>query len=93
MQHHAAHVGVVEIEHVAHLAVGERRIGEAELELAAEHRRLRLRIQRLQHGSSFPTVGCRLPASAQPIQSSTPRRASERRGRQIGKLCGREMTA
>ena len=26
MQHHAAHMGVVEIEHVAHLAIGKRRI-------------------------------------------------------------------
>jgi len=41
MQHHAAHMGVVEIEQVAHLAVGERRIEKPELEAAAEHGRLR----------------------------------------------------
>ncbi len=49
MQHDAAHVGVVEIEHVAHLAVGERRFDQAELETVPEHRRLRLAVQRLQH--------------------------------------------
>ena len=30
VQHHAAHVGVVEIEHVSHLAVGERRVEQPE---------------------------------------------------------------
>ena len=41
MQHHAAHVGVVIVEDVAHLAVGERRIEQTELQLAAENGRLR----------------------------------------------------
>jgi len=40
VQHHAAHVGVIVVEHVAHLAVGQRRVEEAELEAAAEHGRL-----------------------------------------------------
>ena len=77
VQHHAAHVGVVVVEHVAHLAVGERRVEQAELELAAEHGRLRLADGLLQHAEQRRrSVRGRLPASAQPIQSSRPRRAS-----------------
>ena len=49
MQHHAAHVGVVEIEHVPHLAVGERRVAQAEPQLAPEHGRLRAAADLLQH--------------------------------------------
>ena len=49
MQHDAAHVGVVVVEHVAHLAVGERRVEQAELELAPEHGRGGLAGGFLQH--------------------------------------------
>ena len=41
MQYDAAHMGVVEIEHVAHLAVGKRRIKAPEPEVMSDHRRLR----------------------------------------------------
>ena len=54
MEHDAAHVGVVEIEDVAHLAVGERRIEEAEPQVAAaEHARLRSPARLLEHGDEL----------------------------------------
>ena len=49
MQHHAAHVGIVEIQHMPHLPVGERRIAQAEPQLAPEHGRLRPAAHLLQH--------------------------------------------
>ena len=49
MQHHPAHVGVVEIQHMTHLAVGERRVAQAEPQLAPEHGRLRAATDLLQH--------------------------------------------
>ena len=49
MQHDAAHMGIVEIEHVPHLTVGERRFGQAELQSVTEHCRVWLRIQCRQH--------------------------------------------
>ena len=49
MQHDAAHMSVVEIEDMPHLAVGERRFGEAELEPASEHARLRTAADLLEH--------------------------------------------
>ena len=77
MQHHAAHVGVVVVQHMAHLAVGERRIEQSEFELASEHGCGRLAGGFLQHArASVVMVRWPEPASAQPIQSSTPRRAS-----------------
>ena len=82
MQHDAAHVGVVEIEHVAHLAVGERRFGDAELELVAEHRRLRLRVQRLQHRQQL--ADRRMPAAgeraADPVEHAAARLVHGRLG-------------
>ena len=53
MEHDAAHVGVVEIEDVPHLAVGERRIEIAEPLVAAEHARLRSPARLLEHGDEL----------------------------------------
>jgi hypothetical protein len=53
MQHDAAHVGVVIVEHVTHLAVGERGLHQPELALAAKHARLRLAADRSEHGQKL----------------------------------------
>ena len=77
MQDHAAEMRVVEVEHVAHLAVRDRRIQQAELASALpQHGGHRHGAELLEVVSSMVTVGCVLPASAHPIQSSTARFAS-----------------
>ncbi len=53
MEHDAAHVGVVEVEDVPHLAVGERRIEIAEPQIAAEHAGLRPSARLLEHGDEL----------------------------------------
>ena len=63
VKHDAAHVGVVIVEHVAHLAVGERRLHQAELALAAQHRRLRLTADRGEHSEEL--VDGRVSAAGQ----------------------------
>ena len=75
MQHHAAHVGVVVVEHMAGLAVGERRLHETELHAAPEHRRLRLAAQLLQHRQELaerrmPGAGER---AAEPVEHAAAR--------------------
>ena len=83
VQHHAAHVGVVVVEHVAHLAVGERRVEQAELELAAEHGRLRLAGGFLQHAEQRrdgAVAGARQRA-ADPVEHAAPRLALRRGAR------------
>ena len=82
MQHHAAHMGVVVVEHVAHLAVGERRVEQTELQAAAEHGRLRLARNLLQHRKQrgdglMPAAGER---AADPIEHAAPRLADRGRG-------------
>jgi hypothetical protein len=57
MEHDAAHVGVVEVEDVPHLAVGERRIKEAEAKVAAEHAGLRAPACLLEHGDELRNGG------------------------------------
>ncbi len=57
MEHHATHVGVVEIEDVSHLAVGERRIEIAEPQIAAEHAGLRSPARLLEHGDELRHSG------------------------------------
>ena len=49
VQHDTAHMGVVIVEHMPHLAVGGCGLDEPELELAAENGGLRLAADRLQH--------------------------------------------
>ena len=75
MQHDAGHVGVVEIEHVAGLAVGERRFHEAELHSASEHGRLRLAAQLLQNRHELAER--RMPAAgeraAEPVEHAPAR--------------------
>jgi hypothetical protein len=53
MQHDAAHMGVVEIEHVPHLSIDERGFGQAELQPVRKHGRVRLCVQRRQHRQQF----------------------------------------
>ena len=94
MQHDAAHVGVVEIQHMPHLAVGKRRIEPTELEATAEHGRLRRAAGLLQHREErvdrlVPAAGER---AADPIEHAAPGFAP-RRGRKIGKPRRREMPA
>ena len=92
MQHDAAHMGVVEVEHVAHLAVGERCLGQAELQLVAEHRRLRLRVQHLQHrqAASRPSdAGCRRARSrSSRARHGAPRAPPPRAGPRNGSAPG-----
>ena len=89
MQHHAAHMGVVEVQHVTHLAVGERRIEQAELELAPEHGCRGLPEVFLQHAEQCRDGAVPEPASAHPIQSSTPRRASRFAAAEVAELVRR----
>jgi hypothetical protein len=69
MKHHAAHVRVVVIQQVAGLTIGERRVEQPQLEIAAEHRRLRPAPRFLQHAHQlvqrrmFAAPRARSPAS------------------------------
>ncbi len=94
MQNDAAHMGIVEIKHVAHLAVGERRIEQPELEASAKHGCLWPAAGLLQYAKEridglVPAAGER---AANPVEHATTGLALRRR-REVGKLRRREMGA
>ena len=94
MQHDAAHMRIVVIEHVSHLAVGQRRIGKAEPQFAAEHGGLRTAGNLLQHreqrGDGFvPAAGQR---AADPIEHAAARLMLRSRA-EIAELRGRQIAA
>ena len=94
MQHDAAHVRIVVIEHVSHLAVGQRRIGKAEPQFAAEDGGLRFAGNLLQHrqqrGDGFvPAAGER---AADPIEHAAARLVL-RRSAEIAELRRRQIAA
>src|SRR5262252_3157829 len=87
-------MGVIEIKHMAHLAVGEGRIEQPESEVPAEHRRLRPTAGLLQDGEEcidglVPAAGER---TANPVEHTTTSLALRRR-RQVGKPRRRKMRA
>jgi len=87
-------MGIVEIKHVAHLSVGERRIEPPKFEASAKHGRLRPAASLLQHreegiDSLVYAAGER---AANPVEHAATGFALRRR-RQIGKLRRREMGA
>ena len=57
VQDDAAHMGIVEIEDVPHLAVGERRVEQPEPQLAAEYPRLRPAAGLLEHRNQLGDGG------------------------------------
>ena len=75
VQHDAAHVGVVVVEHVPHLAVGKRGLHQPELALAAEHARLRLAADRGEHGEKLVDgrMGAAGERAADPVDQAAPR--------------------
>ena len=94
VQNDAAHMGVVEIKHVPHLAVGERRIEPPEFEASAQDGCLRPAAGLLQHREQridglVPAAGER---AANPVEHAATGLAPRRR-RQVGKLRRREMGA
>src|SRR6266446_5345371 len=87
-------MGIVEIKHVAHLAVGERRIEPPEFEASAKHGRLRPAAGLLQYANEridglVPAAG---EHAANPVEHAATGLTLRRR-RQIGKLRRREMGA
>ena len=81
VQHDAAHVGVVVIEQVPHLAVGQRRFQQTELEPAPDDRRLRFAADLLQDAEQ--RVDGAVPAprqrAARPVEEAAARFAHCRR--------------
>ena len=75
MQDDASHVRVVEIEHVPHLAVRERRVEKAEPEPPSKHRRLRITAHCLQHADQLADrrVAATRQSTAEPVEQAPPR--------------------
>ncbi len=94
VQHHAAHVGVVKVEHVAHLAVGERRIEQSELELSPENRRDRLSgsFRKNAEQRCNGAVARSGQRAADPVEHAAPR-LPLRSFSEVAKLRRREMAA
>ncbi len=94
MQNDAAHVRIIEIKHMAHLAVGKRRIGEPKLEVSAQHGRLWPAACLLEHCKQ--RIDRFVPAprerTASPVEHAATGLALRRR-RKIGIPGCREMRA